>query len=119
MTAPSPPRPARRGEVDDRALAAAIEVDDRALGRRDGTRAGELVLVVVIAVASANGGGAYSEVARTADAVLVLLTPPAVIVGVVRALRGQQRVTVPGGVRRDLPASTSASRRSRPSATGT
>jgi Ion channel len=69
----------RVGEVDDRlvAIAGAIGV----------------VLLAVIAAVSLTGGS-YSQVARTADAVLVLLTPPAVVVGVLRTLRERQRVTV-------------------------
>ena len=68
----------RVGEVDHRLVAVA-----GAMG---------LLLLAVVAVVSLTGG-AYSEVARIADAWLVLLTPPAVILGVVRTLRAQQRVT--------------------------
>jgi hypothetical protein len=69
----------RVGEVDDRLVVATGVV-------------GAVVLAVIAVLALT--GNAYSEAARTADALFVLLTPPAVMVGIRRTLRARRRVTV-------------------------
>jgi hypothetical protein len=69
----------RTGEVDNRVVAAAGLA---------GT-----VLVAAVAVTAVSAGNDV-EVARLADALLVLLAPPAVVAGVVRILREGGRVTI-------------------------
>src|SRR3954452_2967975 len=69
----------RAGEVDGRLIAAAT--------------AGAAVAVLVVTIQAA-AGGTDTMVARLAVALLVLLAPPAVVVGVVRSLREHQGVTV-------------------------
>jgi lysylphosphatidylglycerol synthetase-like protein (DUF2156 family) len=69
----------RAGEVDDRLVAVVTAM--------------AAVLVLVVA-ALALGGVGNDGIARLAAVLLVVLAPPAVVVGVVRAQREHQRVTV-------------------------
>jgi hypothetical protein len=69
----------RAGEVDPRLVAAAAAV--------------AVILVVALAALAATGH-ATDQVARVAEGLLVVLAPPAVVVGVVRALREHGAVTV-------------------------
>ena len=52
------------------------------------------ILVVVVSVVLSIGGDYDNAGARIANLLLVLLAPPAIVVGVVRSLRKRQRVTV-------------------------
>jgi hypothetical protein len=69
----------RAGEVDPRLVSVAAGV--------------AVILVVVVAVPAASGH-ANDQAARLADGLLVVLAPPAVVVGIVRGLRARGAVTV-------------------------
>jgi len=53
-----------------------------------------VALLVVVSIVEAANGNVDGRAVRVANALLVLLAPPAIIVGVVRSLRARQTVTI-------------------------